>query len=355
MSRRNYGRWAVVLAALVGGGTLGATESNSTAATPTTAEPRVPSLPKKVKSDKEACRIIAAYANSGSLRKLIIPTKDKQPSLDSLSKTFGREQSFFGHVRYWNIDMNEDGIRDHLVMSVEGTMSVGTAYALSGKKGADPTQLSDYDSGYFDLSLLAVGQKRYVLSGHDETIGRLSRMTKSGEFQPVCSFSQRSEPLIRLVLGQANSVCLDAQLGRLRPVEYSRPHSIGPLPNEERFWSKGVAEGSAQVDINNDGRIDNVVRVGFAHGGGRGCSAGYVAVTDDARAAIPDTSLNRLLLDKLGGHPCGPDLDVFVHRGTAYVDAQGRAGNRVIYQIASERAERVCEFQGRSIHDAVVP
>jgi uncharacterized protein len=304
---------------------------------------------KPIRSDAEACRVVADHANRGILETLSAP-ETATPEKEELERIFGKD-TLYGALAYWHLDFDNDGIPDHLVLSVDGTMRVGAAYALSGKKGSPVAELSDDDDGNLDLSVLEVGGRYYVLSHYGDRMGKLWRLTKKGKFVPVCKFTARSEPVVELVVGKEKPVCSEARLGRVHHVTYPLMHALGTLPRENRFWSKHPIDGLAQVDIDNDGRPDNVVRISFCHGGGRGCDARYIAVTDDTRTNIPDTKLNHLLLEELGGYPCGPDLDVFVHGGTTYVDAQGHDGDRTIYRIKGDKAEKICEFHGRLIHD----
>jgi hypothetical protein len=103
-------------------------------------------------------------------------------------------------------------------------------------------------------------------------------------------------------------------------------------------------------DIDNDGHPDNLVRIEYVHGGGRGCGARYLAVTDETRTDIPDTRLNRLLLDELGGHPCGPNLNAFTYGGTAFVEADHGGGTLAIHEVRHGEAKPRCKFRGRWIY-----
>jgi len=314
-------------------------------------ETKAISLPKRVKSDNEACSVIADYANHGILSRLDVAPLAKQLSADELKELFGNDPPFFGWLGYWNVDLNGDGVRDHFVISVDGTMRVGTGYGLSGKKESTPATLNNFDDGNIDLSIVAVGQRYYVLAGYEEGLGKLWHMTKDGEFEPLCEFTRQKKALVKLTLGQENPVCPKVSSGDVQHVTYSLMHAIGSLPAEDRFWSKHVNDGLAQIDIDNDGNLDNVVQVDFTHGGGRGCGATYIAVTDSTRTSLPDTKLNQLLLDHLGGSQCGPNLDVFVLDGVAYVDAQAGVGNRTIFKIKGDKAEIICAFRGWLIHN----
>ena len=300
---------------------------------------------KIVRRDAEACQTYVDYANRNELSKLNASASGVELPSEKLSAIFGRNSnSYVPSGSYWQIDLNDDSVRDHLVISVEGTMRVGTGYALSGKNGV----LTQSLYGDFDLDLLNIEGRFYI-----EAKNRLWRLSKNGMFLSVCKFKTLGDSVSVLVSGKDNPVCSKIDPDNIYKwyVDYSSEHKISALPQEERFWSKTPVEGLAQADINNDGQVENIVRLDFIHGGGRGCGATYVAVTDKSLSNIPDTDLNKLLLDELGGYPCGPNLNVLVHDGVAYVDAFN--GNRTIYRIKGSSAKKVCEFQERGHYLAV--
>jgi uncharacterized protein len=310
---------------------------------------------KTIKSDAEACQVVADFANRGILDNLSVPS-NTTPGKEELERIFGKDtmDDIYGGLSYWRLDLDNDGIPDHLLIVEQGTAHVSYGYVLSGKKGSDVQGFDD--GGYYDLDVLKVNGQYYVLSSYQDwyarRLGNLWRLTKYGGFMGVCGFSPRSEPDIELVEGKDNSICAEARLGRVHHVTYSLTHNLDRLPSEDRFQMKTPIDGMAQADVDNDGRPDNIVRLNVVSGG-RSCDATFIAVTDESGTNIPDSKLNKLLLEKLGGKVCGPNLDVFVHEGVTYVDAQDDVGNRTIYLIKGEKAEKICKFRGRLIYDVV--
>jgi len=300
--------------------------------------------PKAIISDAEACQLVVEHANRGILDKLREPST-AMPEMENIERIFG-ESPFLDNLSYWRLDLNNDGIPDHLGISVQGTAHVSYGYVLSGKKGSAVQEVSD--DGYYDLSVLNVSGRYYVLSHYQDRPGKLWGLDKDGNLLPVCQFKPRKEPEVELVAGKESAVCLEAQQGRIHHVTYPLLHALEPMPRESGILSP--IDGLAQVDIDNDGTPDNVVRVDFLRVGGRGCSGIYVAVTDAARTNIPDTKLNELLSGKA---QCDWNMFVFVHDGIAYVDAHGDAGDRSIYRIKGDKGETICEFSGRLIYDVV--
>ncbi|AFM24862.1 lysozyme inhibitor LprI family protein [Desulfomonile tiedjei] len=302
---------------------------------------------KTIKSDAEACQVVVDFV----LDNLSVPPEDSQPTMEELERIFGKDTlgTLYGcSPSYWRHDFNNDGTPDHLIISVQGTAHVSVGYVLSGKKGSAVQEVGDYEC--YDLSVLNVGTRYYVLSHHGGRLGKLWRLSRSGEFMPVCKFSPRKEPMVELVAGKENGVCLEARLGRVHHARYGLTHGLGPLPLGAPNLSKDPIEGLALVDINNDGTPDNVVRIDFSRVGGRGCKGRDLAVTDATRTKIPDTKLNEILIDRA---ECDSNMDVFVYEGIAYVDLQDDSGNRQIYRIRGEKIETICEFSGHLLYDVV--
>jgi uncharacterized protein len=302
--------------------------------------------PKPMMSDAEACQLAVAHANS-DLPDNLVPPEDTLPEIEELERIFDTDiidDPLWTPQSYWHLDLNDDGIPDHLVIGEEGTAHVSYGLVRSGKKGA---LVQGVGGEELDLSVLDVGGRYYVLSHNSGRWGSLWRLAENGEFKPMCKFTPRKEPVAKLIAGKESPVCSAAQEGRIQHVSYGLMHELRPLRRKTGLLETPV-DGLARVDIDNDGTPDNVVRIDFSRPGGRGCEGGYIAVTDDTGANILDTELNKLLSKKA---ECDSRRDVFVHEGIAYVDVQGDTGNRSIYLIKGEKAEKICEFCGHLIYD----
>jgi hypothetical protein len=164
-------------------------------------------------------------------------------------------------------------------------------------------------------------------------------------------------------MGKQNAVCVYTSQGKINYIEYSLVHRLSGLPDEPQFGRHDLKDGSmAQADIDNDGKLDNIVRVSYMAPGGRPCVVNHLAVTNPESTAIPDTPLNRLLLSELDGESECHSLDTFfVHRGTTYLDTRytdaldpSKKSSGKIFRIKDGKAEAVCEFQERILVDAIV-
>ncbi|MFA6283391.1 MAG: hypothetical protein WC633_04560 [Desulfurivibrionaceae bacterium] len=297
----------------------------------------------------KACQTVADHANQGTLDQLQVSKQEKDINDEEAKNIFG-EDLLFGAVSLWRLDLDNDHTPEYVAITTEGTARVDSLFVRSKKKGAEVQTLSTVEDGDFDITFLKVGKHYYFVSGYnsygDISMSSMWRYDTNSGLTSVCNFKQFEKPIVEMVTGGGTPVCMAAVANTIKHLDYPLMHAIGDSKDRERFWSQHPLEGLARVDINNDGRPDNVVQVDFTHGGGRGCGVTYLAVADDTRTNIPKTKLNDLLLETLGGYPCGPNMKMFTHGGTSYLDASG-AGNRTIYRINGEEAETICEFTGR--------
>jgi hypothetical protein len=316
----------------------------------------------KSKREPDACRTVADYANRGALGELIAPSTRTLPE-EKRKTLFGAETFIPSNAGYWVVDLDNDGIEDDLAIGVEGTMQLGIGYARSTRPGSPVSKLlGDVDETGNevnpDLSVVAIRGRHYVLSSSltrsgMQRPGKLWRLGEDGLFTPVCGFTPRPAPVAELMEGKDNPVCAAVTQNLLEPVDYGQRHAIGAL-DDNRSWVKSPMDGLAQVDIDNDGNAENVVRINFAQRGGRACDARHIAVTDNTRTRIPNIALNRLLLDQLTNE-CAHNLEVYTLDGQTYVDADSEDGNRTLYQVNQDQAAVVCRFTGRLTYDVARP
>jgi len=314
-------------------------------------------------ADLKACQIVAEHLNGNSLKELFVQPSGNPPSSEELKRTFGNDADL---GEYWSLDLNSDGIKDQLIIQVNGTAHFTSIYARSGKKGAAPASMgTDIDESsksgpYFDplssADVLNSDGRNYIFDGD-----MLWNLTQDGKFQTICQFNIIGKPIVNIVTGNSNPVCSSilSSEKEIQHVRYSPEYGLGePLPDEERFQllSRGSDIVGARVDIDNDGKVENVVRLEYMFPGGRTCSAMNLAVTDSSASNIPETKLNNLLLNDLTSHPCGPTLDMLIHNGTTYVDAIQNdmsyadpldKGGHTIFRIKKDMAEVICESRTR--------
>jgi hypothetical protein len=243
-------------------------------------------------------------------------------------------------------DMDGDRLPDLVTIDDEGTMHIGRAEIVLAKTTKEPVEISGYDLGEWDLSLLRINGRHYILTGGREGPGRLWRVDAMGQPRQVCEFERTTAETMTVSRGTELGVCALASRDALPPVEFPHMHALDATKRGPRDWQRLPMRGLAQVDLNGDGATENVVRINYTSLVGRGCSSRYVAVTDDSRSEIPESPLNHLLLEKsecVGGS-AGPDQEIVRHADAVYL--QVTAGDeREVFRISDAEAAPLCAMR----------
>jgi hypothetical protein len=298
-----------------------------------------------------ACRSVAEASNRSQLEGYEQRATQQQPSHEQFLKIFGPDNVAYDSVKYWHIDLDDNGIPDHFIISTQGTAHFTSAVGRLSHQGSTPTSLDDNGRIAADLSLLKIANRYYVLGSSDGP-DKLWKWRNGGKLERLCIFPHR-EPIITLTADSVHAVCTAIPIGQTKPVEYPLKQSIEWLEDTRFFTGMRVLDGLALVDLNNDGYLDPVVRLEMSHAAGRGCDTEYLAITDATNTSVPDTPINRLLLSEIGGYSCGPKLSAFTFNSKTFLDARERNGDRVIYLISGTKASKVCTWKYQGIVEAV--
>lgn len=296
------------------------------------------------------CNTVVQHINQQTLHTLYWTGRETVADEATLRATFG--EHYYPHTgSYWRLDLDGDGIEDHLLHEVSGSMHNGSMASLSGKPGAVP--VSQSNEGAPDMHLLFVNGRYYVVDGYEDWKDKLWQFNSDGDFEAVCQFKPRQPPQSKLTSGHSEEVCTAVAAGKIEHVHLEYEHAIQKVPDTDAYWSVLVSAypEMGYFDIDNDGKPDAVLRMMRAHGAGRGCDQALLAVADMRRNRVPDTPLNRLLVEHIGRHRCGPAVDAFTFGGVTYIDALARKGHRWIYKISKGKANTICTFHGTVFHD----
>jgi uncharacterized protein len=297
--------------------------------------------------EADACLAVVNASNHGQLHRYEQRAPDQQPSRDQLRKIFGPDAELSGSDAYWSIDLDDDGILDHFAITTQGTAGITNAIGRLSRKGSVPTVIDASGKFASDHNLLNINGSYYLLTSTDGP-DELWKWRKNGELEGLCVFP-RLAPEITLSPSSTHPVCNAMMQGKTQSVAFTAEHSIGPL-NDNRFRpGMQVRDGMARIDLNNDGTVDSVVQVEISHGAGRGCDTIYLATTDSKHTTIPDTPLNKLLREELGGWACGPRMSALSFDGQSFVEMYTRVGNRIVYQITGTKAAPICIWHNQTM------
>lgn len=321
----------------------------------------------------KACRKVAEHMNRNSLKELFINSSDKAPSDNEIQRIFG-DSAHLG--LYWALDLNNDAIRDHLLIYSTGSMGSISVFARSGKDGTSPYSMGDVENAE-DSNVVSTDSidSADVISTDGQNFifaeNKLWNLSKDGRLQAVCAFEYTGSPITEITTGKENSICKKvlASKKEIQHVHYDEIYALSESNPDYVFLNDIPLNNvvGTHVDIDNDGKQDNVVRLEYMSMRGRGCSAVILASTDKSETHIPGTKLNDLLLNDLlissgAGAPCGSNFDVLTHGGETYVDmihdviSYGDPldkGGHTLYRIKQDKAEIVCESKTRILVNAV--
>lgn len=304
------------------------------------------------KRNGDVCKTVADYASLGVLARFNVP-KDTTLSEKDVESIFGKDASIYGGGDYWHIDLNGDGITEHLMMTTQGTAHIGVGYVLSESKNSE-TQEMEFSGDDGDISLIRIGKEYVFAAGDGANLHELWRFGDDGKFQSVCTFGQRTQPITKIIFGMQNPVCTSVVTDSVSLVDFPQK------PYEEVKTLDALGDGNTKpllanspvkLDIDNDGRKENVTRLSYMRPGGRACNWTQLVTTDNTGTAVPDNRLNQLLLGFLGDSMCDSDMNTFVYSGRAYIDVQVKGSDRSIYQVRGNKVETVCKFVRHTITD----
>ena len=308
--------------------------------------PRAEALDDFAPEFNAACDALVRRANAGPYIQLIERTDYKRdPDIARLFAPSSEAIARTDALSYWHVDIDADGVADHVAISMSGTMAVNQAFVVLGEReAASRLQLGGIDQAQgpdigLTVSLVRLDDRYYFVSpkGSFWTLWAV----REGRFVKACMLDE-NDAGVSTLKSTNDALCEKANDQTLQYLDYPEQHSLTHFPNEDRFWSRSPGSGMAIVDIDNDGVADNVARIDFSSGAGRGCDRTYVAVLNESRTAVPATPINTAL-EQIEGH-CGPEMKLFVHDTKVYLDMSGEGG-RSVTKFEGGRREEICQFK----------
>ena len=300
------------------------------------------------------CDAVAGYLNRATLDSLAVRSKTTIPDDKVLASLFGEVLPDYdvSPTEYWSLDLNGDGVSDHLLAIDQGRIHTPMAFVVSGKNLKHGFSVFG-DDGNGSIQVIWLGGRNYVYS--DDV--KLWEMNSTGDFLQKCEFASRGAPAIKVTFGNHNPLCAEIKgvlqvhptgLVEMKENEqftrlvFDKHHNLKPEDYESAVSNElTIADSLAVDDIDNDGKPDKIVKLEASYLGALPCSSTYPAVTNNAATKIP-ASITNNLLSALGGYRCSPSIEAIAHRGTTYVHVLNHAPE--IYLIKNGKSERLCAF-----------
>lgn len=259
------------------------------------------------------------------------------------------------HIRENRFDVNNDGIDENVTCIDQGTAHI-TYCDYSTEKGKEiPYSQIGFewkDFWTYGLSYLNINDRIYKFNSYDDYLKEpayLSYTTPVNEEYIVCVFENNStknwtyNPYIK----DAKKVCETMQKheGYIKLKQEANTQ----IKQNSRFiqngWSTPSNEG--QIDIDNDGKLNNILEIDYASGAGRGCDFHFYDELNPKKDDFIQSESRNLLLnmqsvDIEGFHPnCGGYTQFFKYNHINYLEYKTFTDHKA-YLLDKNHIKTVC-------------
>jgi hypothetical protein len=289
--------------------------------------------PPQLQSDP-VCAAVVAAANSGGLSAMMLPSRPLSPE---------EARRLFPEMRdalqaYYEADLDGDGAPEHV--GVSGPQAVPRVAIISARTGT-PANVEALKASEprAPVALLRVTGRSFLLSGEPPT--RLYELGPDARVKQRCMFGRADQPVHLVTVAEEPAVCAAYESDALPRVAFDHIHILGLLDRTQYPETRPV-EGLARVDIDNDGRQENIVRLHYSGPPGPLCGT-FFAVADASRARLAETPLNPLLRQM----PCGTEPRLFTSASRTYVALQETETKWSLLTLRANAWRRVCVREAR--------
>ena len=198
---------------------------------------------------------------------------------------------------------------------------------------------------------------RFFLINRNLDSGRLRNLawiTPAGRVQPMCSFE--TERVVRSVANHRAPLALCEALLEAPASAVWRPYEHFDAADPEALRQAREITGvthfdstpemeTARIDVDNDGDVDDVVRLSYTNSWSCGYLGSRLQLLDSARNRIASDPLNEALhMASRNGDP----IEIYTIGKGQYVLANSETDGRV-YSITGKGAEQQCVFNHRHV------
>jgi uncharacterized protein len=260
----------------------------------------------KVKSDAEACDLVANYEARGMIDALHAPTNETERPLDSLKYQIANSKEFSNFPtdslgNYYSVDLNYDNIPDDIIVFYSGNPALAYRFVRSGKQNS---QFHDTHSEDTLSDILNVGGRHYIYFFSDNSPTYLSRLDDDGNIISPCKIERLLSEKPYLVINRNNNVCRKISSKDAKEIEFSS------MPSGE----------ISHFDLDNNGTIDTVKRVHDDNYEPWGSPITYLKLLNEDETEISDSDYKSSLenISTVTG-PWDTGISAYAIDGTNYI------------------------------------
>lgn len=298
--------------------------------------------PPRNKIDEiKVCTTVADYANRDELSKLHVEV-DKNV-FPIIHEQFPSAPHTISQINeYWVVDIDNDDIQDSVFIETSGTAHMASVAVKSSRySNASVGINTDLARGEFDLTLIAVAGKYFVISQDEDTLVRMWHIAK-GSISPLCSFKKRDSPQIQILNGGDNPVCRAVQARKANYIHFSP--ILVPINDYEELTGEAIS------DITNTGHPYKVYLVNKLIPGGRGCSWKEIMTEDEKNPDLLYDSNEKSSLS------CNHEEALFVLNDKTYIEARTMITNwpLSVHMVKDKQNNEICLFESKPYYEAQI-
>ncbi|MBK6854161.1 MAG: DUF1311 domain-containing protein [Burkholderiales bacterium] len=306
-----------------------------------------------------ACRAVVAASNRGKLADLEDKSTWRKAEEAEFDRIFGESWPMASPLEYLMIDLDDDGKPDYFSMSSAWPSLTNFSIGRLSRPGFNTRELNDEHNE--NQRLLQIAQRHYILTEnfvrgygtqrHLSYLGSLFKWRANGKLEKLCDYSTLEPKVVGRPLS-LHPVCDAVEHGNFREVSFTEEHSIGDLTDLGYDSYLKMVPGLARVDLDNDGIIDNVVRVNKFIVEYGGCDTNYLAMANAKATALRQKPGDQLFIQ--GKNWCDPNATLIAHDGKIYIDAKMPMSDRTIYRVNGSNVTPLCTFKYDFVHTMIL-
>lgn len=258
----------------------------------------------------------------------------------------------------YSVDIDNDGKPDNVATTLQGSAH-GVGFVIYDDHWKDKSYTwlgfpEDETTRWSEFSYLARYKNKTYVVWNDSSGRFLSHVSSfdKAAHNFICRFDYTSTARTTIARAKDKSLC-EALLNK--QVTYATFSLPNKLQSDHCYESGGPScalpsKTSAQIDINNDGKNEPVVKMQVAWGGGRGCDFTFLAITNEDGENLQESDTNQTLMTatQKWGTCGGVESLLFRYKGMWYIENRYPDHNvfdfHNVLLIQSGKTQEICLF-----------